>query len=426
MRTATLCLAAAAAAAAQAPSTITVDWYTIVRPLKTTCAFQTVVNCVTSRESPYHDAVYDKIAALGAPYQRYVPWLPYPRMGIAALEAPSHGGLCGFVNSGGAGNIWSTTLDCGAQNAGVIDGVTFANYGKPSGFCNALAADQACSKDVSAAVVAACVGRASCTLLSSDATFGAAPCAGSRLAVEVTCSNKAVKTFTYWDFKVLDEGMTDFLAAANSTSRSTIPNFSTIPDWLFVNSDRNYYPDDPLGETWSYETGSVFKDPTLQDLGDYYGRLVAHYVEGGFTDEAGRFLPGLNLTISHWEVLNEIEGEHHLSPALYTRVYDAIVQGIRRWAPRGSAGMKFMGLALEGSGNTQYVSYFLNASNHAPGVPIDLISFHHYAQSSRDGGANGTDYEAFFTSGSAWLAQVQAIQAIRDELNPTVMLDADE
>jgi hypothetical protein len=384
------------------------------------------VNPVTSRESPYHDAVYQKIADLGAPYQRYVPWLPYPRMGIAELEPPSHGGLCGFVNSGGPANIWSTTLDCGAQGAGVIDSVVFANYGKPTGFCNSLAADAGCSKDVKAAVAAACVGKAACTLLSSDATFGAAPCSGSRLAVEVTCSNKAVDTFTYWDFRLLDEGMLDFLTAANSSSRSTIPNFSTIPDWLFVTPDRQYYPDDPLGETWGYEIGRAFRDPALKDLGDYYGRLVAHYVEGGFTDEAGRWIPGYNLSMSHWEVLNEIEGEHALSPALYTQVYDAIVQGIQRWAPRGSAGMKFMALALENSGSTDYVRYFLNASNHAPGIPLDFISFHHYASSARDGGANGSDYESFFSSGSAWLSQVSAIMAIRDELNPTVMLDADE
>lgn len=70
--------------------------------------------------------------------------------------------------------------------------------------------------------------------------------------------------------------------------------------------------------------------------------------------------------------------------------------GIRRWAPRGSANMKFMALALEGSGNYEYVSYFLNKSNHAPGTPIDFISFHHYAgASSRDGGVNGSDYEQF-------------------------------
>ncbi len=39
---------------------------------------------------------------------------------------------------------------------------------------------------------------------------------------------------------------------------------------------------------------------------------------------------------------------------------------------------------------------------------------------------NGSDYEAFFTSGDGWLNQVQAIQAIRDSLNPSVILDADE
>ena len=284
---------------------INIAWDDIIRPLKTVTGFQTVVNPVTSRESPYHDQVYDKIAMLGAPYQRYVPWLPYPRMGIAELEPPSTNSLCGFVNSGGAGNIWSTTLDCGKYGAGTIDSVVFADYGMPTGFCNALQADAKCTKDVKAVVSSLCVGKASCTLLSSDATFGAAPCGGNRLAVEVTCSNKDVKQFTYWDFELPDQGMLDFLAAANSSSRTSIPNFSTIPNWLFVNPDRSYFPDDPLGETWSYEKGSALVDPTGEAVGDYYGRLLAHYIEGGFVDEAGRFIPGYNLTFSHWEVSGE-------------------------------------------------------------------------------------------------------------------------
>ena len=55
--------AAADAASAPAPSapqpttTITVDWATQTRVLQTSLAFQTVVNPVTTRESPYHDAV---------------------------------------------------------------------------------------------------------------------------------------------------------------------------------------------------------------------------------------------------------------------------------------------------------------------------------------------------------------------------------
>jgi len=101
--------------------------------------------------------------------------------------------------------------------------------------------------------------------------------------------------------------MSDFLTAANSSSRTAIPNFSTPPNWLFVNADRSYYPDDPLGETFSYEAGVDLVDPTGTALGDYYGRLLAHYLEpGGFVDEAGNTVPGIAggpVTFSHWEVL---------------------------------------------------------------------------------------------------------------------------
>jgi hypothetical protein len=323
---------AIAVSAATAQSVISVDWTTTLKPLSSTVGFQTVVNPVTARESPYHDQVYEKIASLGSSYQRYVPWLPYPRMGIAELERPSHGGLCGFVNSGGPTGIWTTTLDCGARNAGTIDSVVFADYGQPTGYCNELRANPQCTKDVSAAVKAACVGKSACTLTSNDATFGPSPCAGNRLAVEVTCSNKAVTTFTYWDFKLPDEGMTDFLKAANSSFRTSIPNFSTIPNFFFNNSDRSYFPDDPLGETFSYEKGLELVDPTGEAVGDYYGRLLAHYIEpGGFVDEAGNTVPGVEggpYSFSHWEVLNEVNSEHHMTPAFYTILYDAIVAGI--------------------------------------------------------------------------------------------------
>jgi hypothetical protein len=354
-RTARLGAAAASiAVAAAATTTVTVNWGQVVRPLKTTPGFQTVVNPLTTRESPVHDAVFGAIASLGASYQRFVPWLPYPKLGIAELEPPSTGNaVCGFVNSGGKGNPWTATIDCASRGGGTIAGVTFADYGAPTGFCGSLVSNASCTSSVAKAVVAAaCVGRPSCTLTSNDETFGPSPCAGSRLAVQVACATP-VPVATYWDFTLLDEGMSDFLAAAGN--RSQIPNFSTIPNWLFAGTPRVLYPDDPLGETWNYESGTALADATLTALGDYYGRLVAHYVEGGFKDEAGVFIPGYNYNISIWEVLNEIEGEHHMTPQTYTAVYDAIVAGIRRWAPTGSANMKFMGLALEGSGNIAYV-----------------------------------------------------------------------
>ena len=425
--------------------------------LSSTCAFQCVVNPITSAESPYGAQVYQKIADLGAPFQRYVPWLPYPRMGIAELEPPSHGGVCGFVNSGGPANIWSTTLDCGKYGAGVIDGVDFADYGLPTGFCDSLQATPACTKDVRAAVAAQCVGKAACTLLSSDATLGAAPCASSRLAVRATCSNKSVDTFTYWDFTLPDQGMLAFLAAANSSHRTSIPNFSTIPNFFFVNSDRTYIPDDPLGETWSYERGTELVDPSGAAVGDYYGRLLAHYCEGGFTDEGGRWIPGYNLTFSHWEVLNEVRGplrgragtaprprsprllllppsptppqvsyEHSMSPAFYTILYDSIIEGIRKWCPVGCAHLKFFGLGGAGEG---YVPYFLNRSNHrVPSTPIDFITIHSYAGSAhRNGSANASDYTAFFTQQESFINSIASVKAVIAASDyPSVLIDADE
>ena len=193
-----------------------------------------------------------------------------------------------------------------------------------------------------------------------------------------------------------------------------------------MNADRTYYPDDPLGETWSYEHGTVLVDPTGAAVGDYYGRLIAYYTEGGFVDEAGDFVAGYNLTFSHWEVLNEVNSEHHMSPAFYTILYDAIVTGIRKWAPRGSANMKFFGLGGAGS---SYVEYFLNKSNHmSPSPPIDFISIHHYAGSrSRDGGPNASDYEAFFPSGDGFISELGGVYAnIAAGDYPGVMVDADE
>lgn len=50
-------------------------------------------------------------------------------------------------------------------------------------------------------------------------------------------------------------------------------------------------PAHAVPQTWDYEQGTVLTDPSGVAFGDYYGRLVAHYVEGGFVDEAGVFRP---------------------------------------------------------------------------------------------------------------------------------------
>ena len=80
-------------------------------------------------------------------------------------------------------------------------------------------------------------------------------------------------------------------------------------------------------------------------MADYYARLVSWYTQGGFTDEYGkRHDSGHHYKIDYWEVLNEVDGEHSMTPQTYTRVYDAIVEAIHRVDPK----MKCVGMGLGG------------------------------------------------------------------------------
>ena len=46
--------------------------------------------------------------------------------------------------------------------------------------------------------------------------------------------------------------------------------------------------------------------------------------------------------IPYWEVLNEPDFEHSLSPQLYTKIFDAVVGEMKKVSPS----TKFVGLAL--------------------------------------------------------------------------------
>jgi len=79
------------ALAQDAPAKMTVQWDNVVRVSKTTPTLQVVVNPPLRRGSTLHDAAFKALRDLEADYVRYVPWLPYPRLGVAALEPPKDG-----------------------------------------------------------------------------------------------------------------------------------------------------------------------------------------------------------------------------------------------------------------------------------------------------------------------------------------------
>jgi len=300
------------------PAKVAALWDKVTAVSKTSATLQVVVNPPLRRGTPIHDNVFKTLHDVQADYVRYVPWLPYPRLGIAELEPP---------------------------------------------------ADRK----------------------------------------------------TSWDFSLIDPMTIDFLEATKG--HSVILNFSTIPAWMFKTEKPVTYPADPDQPVWDYTQGTEFRDPSLKEVGDYYGRLFSWYTQGGFTDEAGkRHDSGYHYSIPYWEVLNEIEFEHHMSPATYTRVYDSVVKAIQRVAPQ----TKFVGLALAApSQNPEQFEYFLNHKNHKRGIPLDFISYHFYAIPTSDQNPDIQQY-TFFAQADGFLNTVRYIESIRKRLSPETKTTIDE
>ncbi len=225
---------------------------------------------------------------------------------------------------------------------------------------------------------------------------------------------------TSWDFSVIDPMTKDFLAATDG--HSPVMNFSTSPAWLYKTDKPVTYPADPNKVFWDYTQGTELRDPTGKELGDYYGRLVSWYVNGGFSDENGvRHESGYHYKFPVWEVLNEVESEHKMTPEQYTKRYDAIVEGIHRVSPE----TRFMGMALSGENDPRYFEYFLNHANHKAGIPLDFISYHFYAGPSATQTLEDWQY-TFFDQAGGFISRVRYIENIRKRLSPETKTDLDE
>jgi hypothetical protein len=73
-----------------APDTLMVKWDQTQLISKTSLTLQVVVNPPLRRGTSMHDSIFTALHALGCDYVRYVPWLPYPRLGVAELQPPTH------------------------------------------------------------------------------------------------------------------------------------------------------------------------------------------------------------------------------------------------------------------------------------------------------------------------------------------------
>ena len=224
---------------------------------------------------------------------------------------------------------------------------------------------------------------------------------------------------TSWDFSLIDPMTEDFMAATRG--HSVMLNFSTIPQWMFKTDKPVPYPSNPDEPIWNYSQGTELAD--LKALGDYYARLVSWYANGGFTDELGkRHESKHKYTIDYWEVLNEPDLEHQTTAEQYTERYDAIVGAIHAVAP----GIKFVGVSLAfPSQASQFFEYFLNAKNHKPGIPLDMISYHFYAVPTADQSPEIQQF-TFFEQADKFLDIARYIETIRLRLSPATKTTINE
>jgi Glycosyl hydrolases family 39 len=298
------------ASAQSSPIKISPQWDDPISTSVTTPTLQVVVNPPLRPGTSIHDNAYQTLHDIGADYVRYVPWLPYPRLGVAELKPP---------------------------------------------------ADRK----------------------------------------------------TFWDFSLIDPMTIDFLQATKG--HSIVLNFSTIPQWMYKTDRPVSFPDDPNQVTWNYEQGTELRDPSGKEVADYYARLLSWYTKGGFTDEFGkRHESGYHYLIPYWEVLNEVDLEHHISPQNYTRLYDAIVTAMKKVQPD----IKFVGVSLAAPGlHPDFFEYFLDHKNHQAGVPLDYISYHFYAIPKPDETLDVQQYTVF-AQADGFLNTVRYIESIRKRLSP--------
>jgi hypothetical protein len=294
-----------------APITIQPNWRSIVGHSHTQITLQVVVNPPLRRGSPIHDAAWGAMRQLDAVDARFAMWYPYPRLGVAELQPPSH--------------------------------------------------DR-----------------------------------------------------TSWDFSLMDPLLEDFFYS--TSGRPSVLTISTIPQWMFTAPSPATIPGNADEAVWDYEQGYKLRDDSLDEVSAYFERVARWYIRGQFVDELGKaHISGHHYDVRYWEILNEPEFEHNTSPEYYTRIYDAVVSRLHRVSPQ----LKFVGMSsAEPAKGLHFFEYFLDASHHVPGVPLDAISYHFYAL-GHPGESEAEMASSLFAQTDHFIDTVDKAETIRNRLSPT-------
>jgi len=227
---------------------------------------------------------------------------------------------------------------------------------------------------------------------------------------------------THWDFTLMDQVMDDFIKASNG--KPVVMNIGAVPAWMYKTKTPVSYPKDPDQIDRNYAAKGELTDETIELYAEYQARIVGWYLNGGFKDEYGAWHKSNHhyTNVAYWEVLNEPDMEHYVTPENYVRFYDATVEAVRKVAPT----MKFGGTSVADTAmRPDYTEYFLNPANHKPGIPIDLLAYHLYSSAELDETPQVRQF-TFFQQADRLVSVAAYVETLRKRYAPKAFNDAEE
>ena len=412
--------------------TVTVNWDKQIGISKTTTTFQACVSPLMSDISPIYDKVYQSITDINADYIRLSFYQNYPSIGVPRIQPPSNKYYCQHLNGNVNNNNWTLTISCpNNYSYSIINDIQFASYGNPSGYCGNLKLGSCNNNNTLSIVKSLCLNKHSCKIPINSETFKYDPCPNitKSFDIQLTC-NITDYQYSNWNFSAfMDQIVVNFYNAIDKVNKNGVFNVGSVPNYYYqgVKYGENIM-DNPYDPSIKYGTsGTTLSSEAINDIGQYYAKIVSYYKNGGFIDEYGNeYKSDYKLPIKLIEVMNDPDFFHTTSAALYTQIYDATVLNIKNMV--NDDDMQFMGLSLRTFDNYSWFEYFLNKENHinnGKDIPIDYISFNFFT-----GVNNVSDidsYSSFFNASDEFVDNVKNnVIPIRDKYSPNTKIDIDE